>query len=49
LLSDTVAFNFASTGGGLFAQAKAVLAQLRVDSKTNEHKAALELLGILPP
>ena len=27
---------------------KAVLAQVRVDSKTNEHKAALELLGILP-
>ena len=26
----------------------AALAQLRVDSKTNEHKAALELLGILP-
>jgi hypothetical protein len=26
----------------------AVLAQLRVDGKTNEHKAALELLGILP-
>lgn len=26
----------------------AVLAQIRVDSKTNEHKAALELLGILP-
>jgi hypothetical protein len=26
----------------------AVLAQLRVDAKTNEHKAALELLGILP-
>jgi hypothetical protein len=26
---------------------KAVLAQLRVDSKTNEHKAALELLGVL--
>lgn len=25
----------------------AVLAQLRVDSKTNEHKAALELLGVL--
>ena len=24
------------------------LAQLRVDAKTNEHKAALELLGILP-
>jgi len=29
-------------------QAEAVLAQLRVDAKTNEHKAALELLGILP-
>jgi hypothetical protein len=28
--------------------AQAVLAQLRVDSKTNEHKAALELLGLLP-
>jgi hypothetical protein len=27
---------------------RAVLAQLRVDSKTNEHKAALELLNILP-
>ncbi|VTR93876.1 transposase : Transposase OS=Azospirillum sp. (strain B510) GN=AZL_b01830 PE=4 SV=1: DDE_Tnp_1 [Gemmata massiliana] len=27
----------------------AVLAQVRVDSKTNEHKAALELLGIIPP
>jgi hypothetical protein len=27
---------------------QAILAQLRVDSKTNEHKAALELLGILP-
>lgn len=26
----------------------AVLAQVRVDGKTNEHKAALELLGILP-
>jgi hypothetical protein len=26
----------------------AVLAQLRVDGKTNEHKAALELLGVLP-
>ncbi len=26
----------------------AVLAQVRVDSMTNEHKAALELLGILP-
>jgi hypothetical protein len=29
-------------------EVKAVLAQLRVDAKTNEHKAALELLGILP-
>lgn len=28
--------------------ARAVLAQLRVDAKTNEHKAALELLGLLP-
>jgi hypothetical protein len=28
---------------------RAVLAQLRVDAKTNEHKAALELLRILPP
>jgi hypothetical protein len=28
--------------------AEAVLAQLRVDAKTNEHKAALELLGLLP-
>ena len=28
--------------------AEAVLAQVRVDAKTNEHKAALELLGILP-
>lgn len=27
---------------------RAVLAQLRVDAKTNEHKAALELLNILP-
>jgi hypothetical protein len=27
---------------------QAVLAQIRVDSKTNEHKAALQLLGILP-
>jgi hypothetical protein len=26
----------------------AVLAQVRVDAETNEHKAALELLGILP-
>jgi DDE_Tnp_1-associated/Transposase DDE domain len=30
------------------AHAQAVLAQLRVDCKTNEHKAALQLLGILP-
>ncbi len=29
-------------------QAQAVLGQIRVDAKTNEHKAALELLGILP-
>ena len=29
-------------------QAQAVLGQLRVDGKTNEHKAALRLLGILP-
>lgn len=29
-------------------QASAVLAQLRVEASTNEHKAALELLGILP-
>jgi hypothetical protein len=27
---------------------QAVLAQLKVDAKTNEHKAALKLLGILP-
>jgi DDE_Tnp_1-associated/Transposase DDE domain len=27
---------------------EAVLVQVRVDAKTNEHKAALELLGILP-
>jgi hypothetical protein len=27
---------------------QAVLGQIRVDAKTNEHKAALELLGILP-
>ena len=30
------------------AEAEAVLAQLQVDAKTNEHKAALQLLGILP-
>jgi hypothetical protein len=28
--------------------ASAVLGQLRVDAKTNEHKAALRLLGVLP-
>ena len=27
---------------------QAVLAQIKVDAKTNEHKAALQLLGILP-
>ena len=27
---------------------EAVLVQVRVDAKTNEHKAALELLGLLP-
>jgi predicted transposase YbfD/YdcC len=30
------------------SDARAVLAQIRVDAKTNEHKAALQLLGILP-
>jgi hypothetical protein len=30
------------------ADAQAVLAQVRVDAKTNEHKAALRLLGLLP-
>lgn len=30
-------------------QASAVIAQLRVDATTNEHKAALRLLGVLPP
>jgi hypothetical protein len=29
-------------------EAQVVLAELRVDTKTNEHKAALELLGMLP-
>lgn len=29
-------------------QYHAVVGQLRVDAKTNEHKAALELLGVLP-
>jgi hypothetical protein len=34
---------------GAFApDAGAVLAQMRVDAKTNEHKAALRLLGVLP-
>ena len=30
-------------------QASAVIAQLRVEATTNEHQAALRLLGILPP
>lgn len=30
------------------AEAQAVLAQMQVDTKTNEHKAALKLLGFLP-
>jgi hypothetical protein len=30
------------------AAAQAVLAQIKVDAKTNEHKAALQLLGVLP-
>ena len=29
-------------------EAQVVLGQLRVDAKTNEHKAALELLAVLP-
>jgi predicted transposase YbfD/YdcC len=29
-------------------EVEAVLAQVRVDAKTNEHKAALQLLGLLP-
>lgn len=29
-------------------QVAAVIAQIRVDKKTNEHKAALELLGVIP-
>jgi hypothetical protein len=33
---------------GYAHEAQLVLAQLRVDTKTNEHKAALELLGLLP-
>jgi DDE family transposase len=31
-----------------YAEAQAVLGQIRVDAKTNEHKAALQLLGIVP-
>lgn len=30
-------------------QAAAVIAQMRVEATTNEHKAALRLLGVLPP
>jgi hypothetical protein len=30
------------------SQTRTVLGQLRVDAKTNEHKAALEMLGVLP-
>lgn len=30
-------------------QASAVIAQVRVEATTNEHKAALRLLGVLPP
>lgn len=30
-------------------QASAVLAQMRAEATTNEHKAALRLLGVLPP
>lgn len=30
------------------SEAQAVLAQLKVDAKTNEHKAALQMLGVLP-
>lgn len=33
---------------GLRPEVAAVIGQLRVDRKTNEHKAALELLGVLP-
>lgn len=33
---------------GYAHEAQLALGQLRVDSKTNEHKAALELLGLLP-
>lgn len=33
---------------GYAVEAQVVLAQLRVDGKTNEHKAALQLLGMLP-
>jgi hypothetical protein len=30
-------------------QAAAVIGQMRVEATTNEHKAALRLLGVLPP
>jgi predicted transposase YbfD/YdcC len=33
---------------GFAPDVKAVLARLRVDAKTNEHKAALEILGVIP-
>jgi hypothetical protein len=33
---------------GYAHEAQVVLAQLRVDTKTNEHKAGLQLLGLLP-
>jgi DDE_Tnp_1-associated/Transposase DDE domain len=33
---------------GYTADLAAVLGQLRVDAKTNDHKAALELLGVIP-
>jgi hypothetical protein len=31
-----------------YVPAAAVIAQMRVDAKTNEHKAALQLLAVLP-
>jgi hypothetical protein len=34
--------------GAFVPAASAVIAQMRVDAKTNEHKAALRLLGVLP-
>jgi hypothetical protein len=42
---DTPGVHLVSAYAG---EVKAVLAQLRVDAKTNEHKAALELLGVSP-